>query len=329
MRNRNQRVNLGHRTLRVLPRVVERGGREGGPGADAFLQYWIDRRQEIERTLHDDGAILFRGFDISDLEKFQRIMSALGSELVRYVDGNSPRTHVSGGVYTSTEYPPTYFISLHNELSYSAQWPARLFFCCLQPAETGGETPLVDSRELLQDLPADVVRDFQERRVRYIRNLHGGKGLGPSWQKTFETSERSEVERFASESGMEFEWRESDMLRLSIVRPAVALHPVTADRVWFNQADQFHPSTHPTVIRDSMLSLYKGREDALPQHVTYGDGTPIPVGHLDVIREVTRRRMTLFRWQRGDLLMVDNMLVAHGRMPFTGPRTVLVAMTAR
>jgi alpha-ketoglutarate-dependent taurine dioxygenase len=33
-----------------------------------------------------------------------------------------------------------------------------------------------------------------------------------------------------------------------------------------------------------------------------------------------------FPWQKGDILMVDNMLAAHGREPFTGPRKIMVAM---
>jgi hypothetical protein len=32
-------------------------------------------------------------------------------------------------------------------------------------------------------------------------------------------------------------------------------------------------------------------------------------------------------WRRGDLLLIDNMLTAHGRRPCTGDRRVLVAMS--
>jgi alpha-ketoglutarate-dependent taurine dioxygenase len=39
------------------------------------------------------------------------------------------------------------------------------------------------------------------------------------------------------------------------------------------------------------------------------------------------QKSVLFRWQEGDLLLLDNVLVSHGRMPFTGPRKILVAMS--
>jgi alpha-ketoglutarate-dependent taurine dioxygenase len=44
---------------------------------------------------------------------------------------------------------------------------------------------------------------------------------------------------------------------------------------------------------------------------------------------VYREAAVCFAWQKGDLLMVDNMLVAHGRAPFTGPRRILVAMAEK
>lgn len=298
-------------------------------GPEELLAMWNGQRNWIDAQQLRCGAVLFRGFGISDQELFHSTVSRLKGQLLDYVDGNSPRTKLGGGVYTSTEYPPEYFISLHNELSYSAHWPARLFFCCVVQPDEGGQTPLVDSRALLQELPPHLVDEFRRKQVRYVRNLHDGKGFGPSWQKTFETTDRGYVEECARSSGVGFEWNADGSVRLSSIRPAIASHPITGEEVWFNQADQFHPSTHPKAFFNSMIALYKGREDRLPQNAMFGDGTLIPLEYLETVRDVTRRLMVLFDWQRGDLLMVDNMLAAHGRMPFKGNRRVLVSMTAQ
>jgi alpha-ketoglutarate-dependent taurine dioxygenase len=298
-------------------------------GVDGLLERWHNAPGELDAALHRAGAVLFRGFAIDRQELFGRLVTALERDLLEYVDGNSPRTKVGAGVYTSTEYPPDYFISLHNELSYSRRWPARLFFCCITPPDEGGETPLCDGRALLAALPADLVERFRARGVRYVRNLHSGRGFGPSWQTTFQTTDHRVVEDHAQATGMELRWLDDGTARLSNTRPATTRHPVTGDEVWFNQADQFHPSTHPRPIYDSILTLYRGREEMLPQDAQFGDGSSIPLDDLTTIRGVTRRCMTRFAWQRGDLLMVDNVLVSHGRMPFRGPRKVLVAMTAR
>lgn len=317
------RTSIANQEYR-LPLVVSP---EEPASPEDLIAWWNGNQQWVDDKLHDHGVLLFRGFGIADQEVLQHLVQSVSGGLMNYVDGNSPRTKVSSGVYTSTEYPPEFFISMHNELSYSAQWPARLFFCCAIPPREGGETPLIDSRRLLRELPDEVSDPFRERGVTYIRNLHAGQGFGPSWMDTFETEERADVEEHAERNGMSIEWMDDGSVRLSNTRPATMKHPVTGEEVWFNQADQFHPSTHPAEVYDSMMALYKGREESMPQFVTFGDGSEIPEEMLDTIRSVTEEHLVLEPWQKGDLVLVDNMLAAHGRMPFKGPRKILVSMS--
>jgi alpha-ketoglutarate-dependent taurine dioxygenase len=295
--------------------------------AGGLLERYSAERATIESDLLRHGAILFRGFGIDSQESLTRVVRGIGGEALDYIDGNSPRKKLGGGVYTSTEYPPEFFISLHNELSYSNRWPARLFFCCVTPPREGGETPLASSRRILQRLPADVRDAFVKRKVKYIRNLHGGNGFGTSWQTTFETDDRDAVLEFCRTTDSEARWNDDGSMAVTQVRPAMRIHPKTGEEVWFNQADQFHPSTHPKAIYDSLMALYGGREELMPQTATFGDGSPIGVDMLDEVRRTVREEMRLFAWQRGDLLLIDNMLVCHGRRPFAGPRKILVSMT--
>ena len=67
-------------------------------------------------------------------------------------------------------------------------------------------------------------------------------------------------------------------------------------------------------------------EEGLPRNVYYGDGSPIDDAVVMDIRAVYQRQARSFPWQAMDILMVDNMLVAHGRQPFVGPRKIVVAM---
>lgn len=304
----------------TLPLVIAANGQP--------LREWhAANREWLEEQLLAHGAVLFRGFSIRTQELFQDAVTFLGGDTLNYVDGNSPRSKLGGGVYTSTEYPPEFFISLHNELSYSARWPSRVFFCCIVAPGEGGETPLADSRGILRRLPAHVRDAFVQKQVKYIRNLHGGAGLGPSWQKTFEAEDRATVEQFLQETDSDFQWNDDGSLTVTQIRPATAVHPRTGEEVWFNQADQFHPSTHPPAVYESLMAFYDGREDLMPQTASFGDGTPMDRALLDEVRRAAGEEMRLFPWQEGDLLMVDNMLVAHGRRPFRGARKILVAMT--
>jgi len=244
-------------------------------------------------------------------------------ELLDYVEGSSPRTVLGDGLYTSTEYPPDQLISLHSELSYAHRWPARLFFHCVVAPATGGETPLADCRRVLELLPPDLVERFAERGVRYVRNMHDGVGPGLSWTTVYETGDRGFVERYCREGDVDFRWRPDGGLWASQVRPGVVTHPVTGDRVWFNQADQWHPSNLGPELSRAVVAGGRGE---LPLDASYGDGTPFADDELAQVRDAFRRAMVTFPWREGDVLMVDNMRMAHGRMPFTGPRRVLVAM---
>lgn len=282
----------------------------------------------IKELLTRNGAILFKSFGIDSAEKLEACVNAFPGNTLNYIDGNSPRTKLQDKIYTSTEYPPQEFISLHNELSYGNQWPSYLFFCCAIPAVKGGSTVVADSRAILSDLSAATRKAFKEKDVLYIRNLHGGYGAGTSWQDTFETDQRSVVEDYCKANDILFEWNSDNALRLKQRRKGVIQHPASKEEVWFNQADQFHPSTNSAEVYEALLEVYEDDHMSMPQYATFGDGEEIPSVMFEEIRAAGKKNMVIFQWEKGDLMLVDNILTAHGRTPFEGPRKILVSMLA-
>jgi alpha-ketoglutarate-dependent taurine dioxygenase len=278
----------------------------------------------IDKLLLEHKALVFRGFGLG-AEALDEVIDQLLSTRLAYVHGNSPRTKVGANLYTSTEYPAEFTISMHNELSYSHSWPARLLFYCQQAAQTGGATPVVDAAAWLAALDPEV-RDAYRGGVRYMQNMHGGRGFGKSWQDTFETGDRAAVEAFLAGAGASWEWKADGGLRVIQVRPSTTRHPVTGDEVWFNQSDQWHPAALDDEVGIALRDALP--EDELPQSVTFADGTPIPAEYVTQVRDRGLALAVDVDWQEGDLLVIDNVLVAHGRRPFTGPRRVLVAMSA-
>jgi alpha-ketoglutarate-dependent taurine dioxygenase len=210
---------------------------------------------------------------------------------------------------------------MHNEMSYSRAWPRVLGFWSRRAAREGGETPLADSQAVYRTLDPALRRPFEEKGVMYVRN-YGVLDL--PWQEVFQTRSREEVERYCAQAGIEWEWRGGDRLVTRQVCQAVTTHPETRATVWFNQAHLFHVSSLAPAVRDSLLSLLSVED--LPRNACYGDGSPIPDAVVAEINAAYEEATAAFPWEEGDFLIVDNILLAHGRRPFRGEREVLVAM---
>jgi alpha-ketoglutarate-dependent taurine dioxygenase len=114
-------------------------------------------------------------------------------------------------------------------------------------------------------------------------------------------------------------------LRTRQIRQAIAAHPHTGEVVWFNHAHLFHVSNLDFDSRNYLLESLG--MDRLPRNAFYGDGSPIEDTVLDEIRGLYNSTAVEFEWLRGDVMLVDNFLAAHGRAPFKGERQILVAMS--
>lgn len=304
----------------ALPTLV----RANLPGLD--LAAWItENRAEVARLAHTAGAVLFRGFAVDSADDFKVVMEALTNGGLPYGERSSPRTEVMEGIYTSTEHPADQPILLHNEQSYTTDWPLHIVFHCRTEPTRGGRTPLADSRKVLARLRPETVAAFEERGIRYVRNYVPGLSL--SWHEAFGTDRREDVEAYGLRNDIQVEWIGEDQLRTSQLRQAVRRHPVTGEHTWFNHALFFHATSLPPEVRDGLLSALD--EADLPYNTYYGDGGRIEESVLAELRAAYEAETTSFAWREGDVLMVENMLVAHAREPFEGPRRILTAMATQ
>jgi alpha-ketoglutarate-dependent taurine dioxygenase len=287
------------------------------------LSAWLgDHRELVERWLLEHGGILFRGFGIRTVPLFERFTHTLSADLLEYKERSTPRTELAGRIYTSTEYPAHQSITFHNEFSYALTWPMKITFCCITASEQGGETPLADSAEVYRLLDPALREPFEKKGVMYVRNYGGGIDL--SWQDAFQTTDRTNVEEYCRQAPMDFEWRDGDRLRTRSVRPAVARHAVSGENLWFNQAHLFHVSNLDPSMRQAMLSAFA--EEDLPRNTLYGDGSRIDPAALDAVRAAYAEAEIVFPWEEGDVALLDNMRVAHGRRPYVGERKIVVGM---
>jgi alpha-ketoglutarate-dependent taurine dioxygenase len=291
--------------------------------ADMNLAAWAKlNRSFIEQQLLRYGALLFRGFNVKTASEFEEVCLAISGALLEYRERSSPRSAVAGNIYTSTDYPADQSIFPHNEHSYSLTFPLRLYFFCETPALAGGETPIVSTRKVFQRLDEQLKERFRQKKWMYVRNY--GDGFGLTWETAFQTTDKQAVERYCRAAGIEVEWKEGNRLRTRQVREAVIEHPCTGESIWFNHIAFFNITTLPSSIRETLLTGF-AIED-LPSNSYYGDGSTIEPNLVAQLREAYLQEMISFPWQRGDLLLLDNILTAHARAPFAGSRKILVAM---
>ncbi|HEV2148608.1 MAG TPA: TauD/TfdA family dioxygenase [Longimicrobiaceae bacterium] len=318
--SQTQLVRIGHLPGHEgLPLVVEPNPEYG----TLLLHEWArDHLDFIEKNVLEYGGVLFRNWGTPTQEDFHRVLDAIGTSLIQYTESSTPRTNLKKNIYTSTEFPQDQTIALHNELSTAATFPMKIWFFCDVPAEEGGQTPIADVRRVYQRLSPETRERFAEKGWMLVRNY--GDGFGLTWQDSFHTDDRAEVERYCRENAVEWEWKEGDRLRTRQVRPAIAEHPGTGEKVWFNHIAFWHDSSLDPQVRQLLREEFEPED--MPYQTFYGDGTTIEDEVAAELREAYLQERVVFDWQKGDLLMMNNMLAAHGRMPYRGERKTLVAM---
>lgn len=287
------------------------------------LVNWCKSNRELisEKLLRHSG-ILFRNFEVDGIEEFEKCVAAFDHELIAYHERSTPRTRISGNIYTSTEYSADQSIPLHSESSYAHCWPMKIWFFCVEPAATGGQTITADNREVFKRIDAGLRERMTKTSVMYVRNYHPRIDL--PWPEVFQTYDRSEVESYCRQHLIGYKWLEGDRLQTVQVRQAVARHPHTGEWVWFNQSHLFHINNLPQAIREVLQQSLQ--ESDWPRNAYFGNGAPIESEDLEQIAAAYGECAVPIDWRRGDVLMLDNMLASHGREPFTGNRKIAVAM---
>lgn len=286
------------------------------------VEDWLPlHRSDAFAALIQHGALLFRSFPIDGEQDFERAASALSGGLeARY--GDLVKRASARFVYDATVYPKNRAILFHNEGSHTPRLPTRQFFFCGRAGFTGGETPVVDCRRVYQALSPELRAAFAERGLLYVRNFI--PGVDVRWQDFFRTESRGEVEARCHAEGVTWEWRSDGGLRTRTRALAVIAHPATGEPSFCNQVMLHHTACLDARTRQALLAVLAPGD--LPRDVCFGDGAPIADEVIAEVLRVTVATAARFTWQRGDVLMLDNLSTAHARSPFDGDRQILVAV---
>ncbi|MDK1290489.1 non-ribosomal peptide synthetase [Pseudoalteromonas umbrosa] len=285
------------------------------------INWASNNRDVIEGYLKQYGGIIFRNFALQSPQEFESFADAIQPGLYGQY-GDLPKKEGGKKTYKSTPYPERQMILYHNESSHLGEWPRKQWFFCELPSKVGGATPIVDCRRMLKELPEELVAKIKEKELLYVRNFI--PNLDVAWQDFYKTDDKAEVEARLTASNTEFRWLDNGGLQTRTKTHGVIKHHLSGEESFFNQVQLHHESCLEESVRNDLIEMV-GHE-YLPRNVFFGDGTPISYEEMTIIGEAYERCAVRFDWQKGDVVMLDNMLAAHARDPYEEPRKIVVAM---
>jgi len=299
---------------------------------------WVRERQAaFDELLCEAGAVVLRGFAFRDTAGFSRAVEHYPEPAFGYLGGATPRAHIAGRAFEATRVPPEAKLPFHQEMAYLPTYPSKLAFFCNHAPATGGETLIGDVRRFEAALPRRFRDEIRARGVRYLRNFRdpawstgdaAADAVHRPWPEAFSTEDPSAAEASCRSMGLDFRWEANGSLSVIHLAPGFVTHPRTGREIWFNQI----PSQAPNVrnLGPERLALYRQVYDATgatrPYTATYGDGAAFDPDDLAAIYPILDEIEVAFPWRNGDLMLLDNFHVFHGRNPFTGHRDVQVAL---
>lgn len=328
---------LGPEATAALPRIgapplfIEHDG--SLPDTERFIAWSRERRGLLDELILRHGGVVLRGFPLDSAEDFNRFANLFPIYEHGYAGGMAPRRHVTGDVLESTYLTEGFKLSLHSEMAYMKSFPPRIAFFCQRASSVGGETIIGSLAELTRRIPPELRDKIERHKVRVVRNyapcgssrnletIEDTNQIG--WDEPFETESRTEVEQLCRKLGLDFAWNEDGGLTLFDLVDPFTVHPKTGGRV-------YRSSLHTDITSERQgLSETRDRLIAMQKHPSgsfLDTGEKLAREEAETIHRIQEEIEISWQWRDGDLMILDNLQVAHGRNPYSGPREVHVAL---
>lgn len=279
-------------------------------------------KTELSSLVEQHGALLFRGMPLLSASDFDAFIEAFAWPNFSYADSlsNAVRSNRTERVFTANEAPPEVEIFLHHEMAQTPVYPGKLFFFCETAPDSGGETPMCRSDRLLammrQQQPEFVQRCAEEG-LRYTNVMplaaDAASGQGRSWTSTLGTNDRELAEQKLAGLGYTWSWLHGGDLKVTTPVLAAVRELASGSQVFFNQ----------------LIAAYQGWNDNRntgEKSVSFGSGAEIAARDLALTYQLAQEITENVAWHRGDVVLLDNFMMMHGRRPFRGSRSILASL---
>ena len=286
---------------------------------------WIgENLAPLKKELSCTGALLFRGFPVTDAASYDSFFSAFEYKNFTYEESlsNAVRINYTDQVFSANEAPKHVEIYLHNEMAQTPIFPSIISLFCEKSADIGGATILCRSDIVYQKIAAaepELTAKLAEVGIQYTTRISNGDNAdsvqGRGWQGTLSVETKGQAEEKLDSLGYSWEWQSDDSL-LAQTKVLPAIKSLENDRkVFFNQIIAAYQD-------------WQGVKENPSRGLCFGDGSDIPKYFLDSICAIAAETAYDLMWQDGDVAVVDNHIAMHGRRPYGGDsvRRVLVVL---
>ena len=275
---------------------------------------------DIKKKVDEKGVVILRCSEIDTIEKFANVAKLFGNIDVDMSCSAGPRINLGYDIFTSNEAPPDQSIPPHHEMAQCEHPPSYILFYCDTPSPNGGCTPVIDSSHVAahfkEKFPCIYSR-LKREGVKYLRQLPAytdfGSPLGKSWKDTYNVSTCEELEKHLYEQKIEWKWLPNDVLQTISQPQTLFKKNLKGDEILFCAAET------------SFLNISSENKKEL----LFGNGDPLDSNTKKAFEYIgTYAFDNSFRvkWEKKDVMIINNFMVMHSRDPFVKPRKICVAL---
>lgn len=251
-------------------------------------------QEEIANLFKYYGVLLFRGFE-TDVSTFAEFSNSLSTDFIDYTGGafNRKMINEEPTILTVTDFMDE--VKLHGEMYYTKNPPLMIWFFCANPPLQDGETIVCDGEQFYHELSSSMKDLLTRKKLKF-----SGTISKEDWQKKYKTNDFNLVEEACKSDGMEVEINEDQSIYRQFITPAIHKSKAGQDYVFIN----------------SLLAA----KHINPETVCFDDDSEITDDIVSELNEIAERISVNISWQKGDILMIDNTSIMHGRKAFDDPQ---------
>ncbi len=245
---------------------------------------------DIVQAYHSAGALLFQGYD-ANIETFTQFSNKFGQDFMDYTGGVFNRRVINNNPTILSVNDFNDEVKLHGEMYYQKTQPKVLWFFCAHPAAQGGETILCDGVQFFNALSQPLKKLLSQKKLKFRGHLE--KDI---WIKKYKTDDLNVLKQLCKSNDLHLQINHDESIDIHYICSAI------------------HPSS--TGVDSVFINSLLPAKSLSPEAVSFDDDSEIDAEIMLELNSIAEKITLEIGLETGDILMVDNTRIMHGRRAF-------------